>query len=164
MLKSSFPFLKQKNPVTSALMEHISHKGAHSEVFVLNCALWVDREQHIPRTKHSAMNLHKGRVWENMPSLSQMKWGPGTEPLLQFNKPTAHSQSECSQSLSSAVIFCGFHACLDVCASSPLTLMSFTHTSKETDPRMWRAALRFISQETRCHRGNLTWENSQGLP
>lgn len=74
-------------------MEHISHKLVHSEVFVLNCGPWVDHAQHITGTKHSAMSLHKGRVQENIPRLSRMKWGPGTQPLLQFNKPTAHSQN-----------------------------------------------------------------------
>lgn len=126
----------------------------HSEVFVLNCGLWVDHVQHITGTKHSAMSLHKGRVQENIPRLSQMKWGPGTQPLLQFNKPTAHSQNVLKDF--SAIIFCGSHARLDVHASSPLTLMSFTHTSKEADPHMWGASTCCLSQETRCHGSNLT--------
>lgn len=80
MHKNSFSFLNLKNPSYSAFMEPISLKLVHSEVFVLNCGPWVDHAQHITGTKHSAMSLHKGRVQENIPRLSQMKWGPGTQP------------------------------------------------------------------------------------
>ena len=41
--------------------------------------------------------------------------------------------------------------------------MSFTR-NQETDPCMWGATILCIPQETRRHRGNLTWEDNQGLP
>lgn len=68
---------------------------------------------------------------------------------------TNRSFTECSQRLLRYYIL--WVPCSpDVHASSPLTLMSFTHTSKEADPRKWGASICCLSRETRCHRRNLT--------
>lgn len=121
-----------------------------------------------PRVKHSAMSLHKARLQENVLRLSQEKWGRGTQPLWQFHKPTVHSvrtfsESPLSHSLS-LLCYILWVPCLSwLMHLIPIKLNEFTRY-QQIVLCMQGATIFYISQETRCHRSNLTQEDNHSLP
>lgn len=170
MLKNNFPFLKQKNPSYLKLLQGIF--SINFSTFRSTCIKLCSvekSEEHITKSEtlcpESAQSQASGEGAEAFPG-EMRTWSTTPITIPQTNCAFGQnilgvSSVTCSESPN--VTFSGFHVCPDSWASSPLSWMSFTRY-QHTVPCIWGATIFYISQETRCHRSNLTREDDHSLP